>query len=81
MPVPYVAYSNETLSKQPELEAGMTIECPEHCGSRHVLWASEPPGVLCYHCGEKMFLAAVGGRSILRVKPDASSSSSEEKQR
>lgn len=84
---PFVGFTNDTLSRQPRLAEGDEITCP-HCRATHVVEAGKavpadpplatgseaPPLILFYSCGGKPYLAAVAGRSVISIRPDASSS-------
>lgn len=70
---PFVGFSNETLDRQPKVCKGDVVECP-HCGGEHALSACDSGSeiLLFYKCGDRSYLAAVGGRLIIGTPADMS---------
>lgn len=68
---PYIGYSNETLAKLPDMKDGETITCP-HCWKTHAVEGTG--GTYFYQCHDKTYLAGVGGKNVVNVKPDVKGS-------
>lgn len=75
---PYVGFGNDTLRKQPIMQIGDKLLCSK-CGAVHVIrggidqeTGKETDLLMFYTCGEKSYLAAVAGRSVLKTKSDCS---------
>lgn len=77
--VPYVGFTNDTLSKLPLVRPGDEITCPR-CGARHVLKNPTPktevPVAMFYQCGDQHYMGAVQNRNVIGVQPDVSSGES-----
>lgn len=71
--IPYIGFSGDTLSKQPEAKPGDRIPCP-NCGGTHPLEPADDGSttVLFYRCADKLYLGALGGRVVVNVKADFS---------
>lgn len=70
--------STEELEAGPHMKAGDVIVCPT-CGERHVIesrrgqtrnangeWVDGKFEFLFYRCGERMYMAGLDGKSVLR---------------
>jgi hypothetical protein len=79
MSTPYIGFSNETLAKCPPAKAGDKIDCP-HCGDKHILADSDPPMMLSFTCGEKVYIAGLKGRLTMGVKADVSGKIADEEE-
>jgi len=69
MTIPFVVFGNEELEGKPRIRAGDKITCPS-CKEQHVVKAGKDTktgkAVLhFYSCGEKTYLAGVGGRRVV----------------
>lgn len=73
MAVPYIGFSNDTLSKQPRVQPGDLISCPQ-CKGQHPLESGDKGEtiMLLYRCGGKTYLGAIDGRLTIGVKADCS---------
>lgn len=71
--VPFVAFSNDTLDRQPRVHKGDIVECP-HCGGEHILCACDDGSeiLLFYNCGGDAYLGAIGGRLTIGTPADMS---------
>jgi hypothetical protein len=74
MSIPYIGFGNDTLADCPPVKEGDEIHCPR-CNGRHWLECALQNGqktdlLMFYHCGEGLYLGAVGGRLVVHAKAD-----------
>jgi hypothetical protein len=77
MGTPYIGFGNDSLKNAPPLTHGDVITCPR-CGEVHTVEGGKnekgeiTDTVLAYKCGDKLYLAGVAGKCVIKKKPDVS---------
>ncbi len=71
--IPYVGFSNETLSKLPTCKVGDEFRCPK-CGETHTIQPADDGSFIIgfYKCQGKDYLGAVAGHLVVPFQADES---------
>ena len=73
MSIPYIGFSDDSLSQMPKVKKGNKIICMK-CNNIHTLegGADGSELLLFYKCDNNLFLGAIVGKLVDGIKPDVS---------